>query len=144
MPGQSSYRGTCFCKTVEVEASGAPAVMAFCHCDSCRTWLSAPIHGATLWPAASVAVVKGADQLGVYKKTEASHRQFCKRCGGRVLVDHPAIGMIDVSSVVLPGLEFRPTMHVHYGEKVLPMRDGLPKFKDFPKEFGGSGETLPE
>jgi hypothetical protein len=27
---------------------------------------------------------------------------------------------------------------------VLPMRDGLPKFKDFPAEFGGSGETIPE
>jgi len=24
------------------------------------------------------------------------------------------------------------------------MKDGLPKFKDFPEEFGGSGETLPE
>jgi len=35
-------------------------------------------------------------------------------------------------------------MHVHYGEKVLAQRDGLPKFKDFPKEFGGSGDMLPE
>jgi hypothetical protein len=24
------------------------------------------------------------------------------------------------------------------------MRDGLPKLKDFPKEFGGSGEVVPE
>jgi len=24
------------------------------------------------------------------------------------------------------------------------VRDGLPKFKDFPKEFGGSGDTLAE
>jgi len=33
---------------------------------------------------------------------------------------------------------------VNYGESVLPIRDGLPKMKDFPKEMGGSGETLPE
>jgi hypothetical protein len=26
----------------------------------------------------------------------------------------------------------------------LPMRDGLPKFKDFPAEFGGSGEQIAE
>ena len=32
----------------------------------------------------------------------------------------------------------------NYEEKVLPMKDGLPKLKDFPKEIGGSGETLPE
>jgi hypothetical protein len=24
------------------------------------------------------------------------------------------------------------------------MRDGLPKFKDFPAEIGGSGEQMPE
>jgi hypothetical protein len=140
----AKYHGTCFCKTVEIEATGAPAVMAFCHCESCRTWLSAPVHGATLWPAAQVTVTKGADQLGTVKKTEASHRQFCKQCGGRVMVGHPGIGMVDVSSVVLPALSFQPSLHVHYGEKVLAMRDGLPKFKDFPKDFGGSGDMLPE
>ena len=52
--------------------------------------------------------------------------------------------MIDVFSVVLPDVAFQPTMHVHYSEKLLAMRDGLPKCKDFPKEFAGSGDTLPE
>jgi len=33
---------------------------------------------------------------------------------------------------------------VNYGETVLHMKDGLPKLKDFPKEFGGSGIDLPE
>jgi hypothetical protein len=27
---------------------------------------------------------------------------------------------------------------------VLPIRDGLPKLKDFPAEFGGSGEAMAE
>jgi hypothetical protein len=27
---------------------------------------------------------------------------------------------------------------------VMPIRDGLPKMKDVPKEMGGSGQTLPE
>jgi hypothetical protein len=40
--------------------------------------------------------------------------------------------------------KYQPTLHVHYGEKVMAVRDGLPKFKDFPKEFGGSGDTVPE
>jgi hypothetical protein len=33
---------------------------------------------------------------------------------------------------------------VHYGESVLPMRDGLPKLKDLPSEMGGSGVTMAE
>ena len=60
------------------------------------------------------------------------------------MVGHPGIGMIDVPSVSIRGLDFKPTIHVHYGEKVMPVRDGLPKFRDFPKEFGGSGEILAE
>jgi hypothetical protein len=35
-------------------------------------------------------------------------------------------------------------LHVNYAETVLPIRDGLPKLKDFPAEFGGSGETMAE
>ena len=134
----------CACGAVEVEIEGEPAVQAYCHCGSCRGWLGAPIHAAALWPTANVNVRKGADKLGLFKKTEASHRQFCTACGAPVLVRHPALGMTDVPAGTVRGLDFRPTLHVHYGEKVLAVRDGLPKFKDFPKDFGGSGDTLPE
>ena len=138
------YKARCACGAVELEITGDPAVQAYCHCDSCRSWLSAPIHAAALWPTASVKVVKGAESLGLYKRTEASHRQFCTRCGAAVLVRHPDMGMIDVPSGCVTGLTYRPTVHVNYGEKVLAVRDGLPKFRDFPKEFGGSGEMVPE
>jgi hypothetical protein len=134
----------CSCGAVQVELTGQPNVQAYCHCSSCRGWLGAPIHAATLWPTPNVKVVKGADKLGTFKRTEASHRQFCTSCGSPVLVLHPAIKMTDVPVGTIPGFAFKPTLHVHYGEKVLAVRDGLPKFKDFPKDFGGSGETLAE
>jgi len=134
----------CFCGAVEVEMSGEPAVQAYCHCSSCRGWLGAPIHAATLWPTPKVRVTKGADQLGMIAKTPASERNFCKRCGAPVLVRHPALGMTDVPAGSVRGLVYKPALHVHYGEKVLSVRDGLPKFKDFPKDFGGSGDMLPE
>jgi len=35
-------------------------------------------------------------------------------------------------------------MHINYAEAVLPLRDGLPKLRDIPMEFGGSGEVVPE
>ena len=35
-------------------------------------------------------------------------------------------------------------MHVNYESAVLPMKDGLPKLKDFPTELGGSGESVAE
>ena len=54
------------------------------------------------------------------------------------------MGMTDVYAAILPGLAFKPAFHVHYAESVLPLHDGLPKFRDMPKEVGGSGETMPE
>lgn len=134
----------CMCGQVELELSGEPAVMAYCHCSSCRGWLGAPVHAATLWPAPNVRVVKGATRLGLFKRTDASHRQFCTSCGTPVLVQHPAIGLVDVPAGGIQGLAFAPTLHVNYGEKVMAVKDGLPKFKDFPKDFGGSGDLLAE
>lgn len=140
----SSYTSRCFCGAVQVEITGEPVAQALCHCSSCRGWLGAPLHAAALWPTPNVRVVRGEDRLGVFKKTEASHRQFCTTCGSPVLVRHPALGMTDVPAGTVAGLSYQPAIHVNYGEKVLAMRDGLPKFKDFPKDFGGSGDMLPE
>jgi hypothetical protein len=47
-------------------------------------------------------------------------------------------------AATIPSLAFKPALHVHYQESVLPIRDGLPKMRDIPKEMGGSGETLAE
>jgi hypothetical protein len=97
-----------------------------------------------LWKPDAVRVTAGAEHIGTFKKTELSHRQYCKKCGGHLMTSHPPLGLVDVFAATLPTLKFSPAVHVNYAETVLPMRDGLPKLKDFPKEFGGSGEAVPE
>jgi len=52
--------------------------------------------------------------------------------------------MVDVYAATIPTFPFEPGIHVNYESTVLPMKDGLPKQKDFPAEMGGSGESLPE
>jgi hypothetical protein len=49
-----------------------------------------------------------------------------------------------VPADILPDLPFKPTAHLNYQETVLPMKDGLTKYRDFPKGAGGSGETMTE
>ena len=41
-------------------------------------------------------------------------------------------------------LKHEPALHVYYATKTIAVKDGLPKYKDMPTDFGGSGETLPE
>ena len=140
----ASYRGECFCGAVKLEVSGEPAGMGYCHCRSCRSWSGGPVNAFTLWKPEAVKIIAGADQLATFAKTPMSERQYCKKCGGHLMANHPPLGLIDVFAATLPTLPFKAGVHVNYAETVLPMRDGLPKFKDFPKEFGGSGEAVPE
>jgi len=129
---------------VKLEVSGAPEVMGYCHCRSRRSWSGGPVNAFMLWKPAAVRVTAGAEHVGMYQKTPISERQYCKKCGGHLMANHPPLGLVDVFAATLPTLEFSPAVHVNYAETVLPMRDGLPKFKDFPAEFGGSGEHIAE
>jgi hypothetical protein len=140
----TTYRGSCFCGAVEIAVTGEPAAMGYCHCRSCRHWSAGPVNAATLWKPESVKVTRGAENIVTYHMTANSHRKSCRVCGGHICNDHPVWGLIDVYAAIVPDLPYRPAFHVNYAETVLPMRDGLPKFKDFPKDFGGSGEMLPE
>ena len=140
----ATYKGECFCGTVRIEVSGEPEGMGYCHCGSCRSWSAGPVNAFTLWKPGAVRVTAGAEHIGMFQKTPVSQRQFCKQCGGHVMTNHPPLGLVDVYAATLPTLSFKPGIHVHYAETVLPMRDGLPKMKDFPKELGGSGETVAE
>ena len=139
-----SYQGTCFCGAEEVAVTGEPKAMGHCHCRSCRSWSAGPVNAFTLWPPEAVTVTKGKEHVAIYSKTELSYRQFCRLCGGHLMTCHPPLKMADVFAATIPGLPFVPQVHVNYAETVLPMRDGLPKLKDFPAEFGGSGDMVPE
>ncbi len=139
-----TYNGACFCGSVTFAATGAPVVMGYCHCEDCTTWSGAPVNAFSLWTPDSVRVTKGADNMGVYNKTEHSYRKFCKTCGGALMTEHPGFGLVDLYSSVTPDFTHVPAMHVFYASKTISMKDGLPKFQDMPAEQGGSGEMLPE
>ena len=136
--------GRCFCGAIELTVEGDPVGMGYCHCSSCRTWSAGPVNTFTLWPADMVRLTKGAEHVGSFKKTERSVRKWCTRCGGHLMTDHPHWKLVDVYAAVIPDVPFKPGVHVNYEETVLPMRDGLPKQRDFPTELGGSGELVAE
>jgi hypothetical protein len=139
-----AYTGSCFCGAVQIEATGTPEAMGYCHCNSCRSWSGGPVNAFTLWKPDAVKVMAGAEHLATFQKTPISQRHYCMKCGGHLMTNHPTLGLVDVFAATLPDLIFAPGVHVNYAETVLPMKDGLPKLKDFPQEFGGSGETIAE
>ena len=144
MSENKTYTGSCFCGAVQIAVTGEPVLTGYCHCDSCRHWSAGPVNAFTLWNPGAVKVTKGEANVGTFNKTPNSFRKWCMTCGGHVLTEHPTFSLTDVYAATIPDFSFKPAIHVNYQETVLHMKDGLPKFKDFPKEAGGSGETMPE
>jgi hypothetical protein len=140
----TTFQGKCFCGAVELTVTGQPVGAGYCHCASCRSWSAGPVNAFTLWKPEDVKVTKGAENIGVFHKTERSYRKWCKTCGGHLMTDHPEWKLVDVYAATIPDFPFKAGVHVNYAQRVLPMKDGLPKLKDFPPELGGTGETLPE
>jgi hypothetical protein len=139
-----SHVGSCFCGAVTLEVAGSPEAMGYCHCTSCRSWSGSPVNAFSLWKPQAVRIASGAEHVATFVKTWMSQRQYCRKCGGHLMTSHPALGLVDVFAATIPTLTFTPGVHVNYAETVLRMRDGLPKLKDFPAEFGGSGEMIAE
>jgi hypothetical protein len=102
------------------------------------------VNAFSLWKPEAVRVTSGTEHVTTFQKTEISQRQYCSKCGGHLMTNHPPLGLVDVFAATIPTLAFNPGVHVNYAETVLPMRDGLPKLRDFPAEFGGSGEIIAE
>ena len=140
----ASHKGACFCGAIQIEVSGDPEGMGYCHCQSCRSWSGGPVNAFSLWKPEAVSVTAGGEHLKTFAKSPGSQRQYCALCGGHLMTNHPGLGLVDVFSASLPTLNFAPGVHINYAETALPMRDGLPKMKDFPAEFGGSGEVVAE
>lgn len=138
---QNEYRGACLCGAVQIKVSGKPVANGYCHCETCRRWHAAPINHWTAWPDDAVSVEAGEALLNSYRLSEHSLRHWCTQCGAGVL-NKSNKGLTMVYAVVLEnsGLEFSPDMHVNYAARAMDVADDLPKFKDFPQAFGGSGE----
>jgi hypothetical protein len=149
MNEETKYQASCFCGDVKFTVTGQPELMAYCHCESCRRWSASPVSAFTLWKPETLEVTQGQENAEGFNKNPisgdeviVSNRVWCKTCGGHVYTEHPAMALIDVPAAVIKDLTFTPALHVHYQETVLPMDDGLPKFKDLPEEAGGSGDML--
>lgn len=139
-----TYIGRCFCGVVGLEVTGTPVAMGYCHCSDCRSWSGAPVNAFSLWKPEAVRVTTGVEHLVTFQKTRLSQRQYCAKCGGHLMTNHPPFGLVDVFAATIPTLAFIPAVHVNYAQTVLPIRDGLPKLKDFPGDLGGTGVSIEE
>src|SRR3954469_24033269 len=64
-----THKGQCFCGSVQVEVTGEPVAMGYCHCNSCRSWSGAPVNAFSLWKPEAVKFTRGAKHVATFQKT---------------------------------------------------------------------------
>jgi len=124
----ASYSGACFCGAVKVEATGEPAGMGYCHCRSCRSWSGGPVNAFTLWKPEAVKITAGRGNVATFAKTKMSERQYCKKCGGHLMTNHPTLGLVDVFAATLPRSPSRPAFMSTMPKPCCPCMTGCPSF----------------
>lgn len=141
-----TYHAQCSCGAVQLEAEGEPLVQCYCHCNSCRSKTGSPVNAPVLWSRAQVRFAAGEDTVRRYSKSGAAEGGVysCGICNGFVGVHLAGPDLFDIFAGLISDLDFKPTVHLNYENAVLRIQDGLPKMKDMPEDWGGTGAFLPE
>ena len=122
-----ALQGRCFCGAVEIEATGSPEAMGYCHCESCRSWSASPVNAFSLWKPESVRVTKGAERDRHLRQDADERAQVLQEVRRTPDGQPPAVGDGRRLSGTLPGLDFQPALHLNYAETVLPIGTGCRK-----------------
>eukprot|EP01137_Pigoraptor_chileana_P012685 Opistho-2@4423 len=152
MAAAAKFIASCLCQQTQVEMDTPPRWSVTCHCSQCRRALGGP---ATLvgYNPGDIKIIKGEYNLVSYA-TGKEERLSCRICSGKVFarLNHLNQWAVYLDTFLNPNHgpdgkldpRFKPTAHIFYTSGIIDYKDGLPKFINLPKDFGGSGETVPE
>lgn len=124
----------CDCGATRLRVRGEPIVHAYCHCSDCRDLLDVPFHTVAAWQRDQVEIDESAAWQLRQHPTLSMARAFCRECGMTVYNTN-APGWIVLSQWVLSKAmdgevpaRLRPNKHFFYAQRVVDMRDDLPKY----------------
>jgi len=160
------FEGACFCGEVKVACRGEPRSVSYCHCSICRRLSGAPFSCQALFTSEQVELtLEPGAGLNSMRTSRGVERHRCASClapvratvlGGRLSA--VPLGMITSwrgggNSSPSEGLGaaggpecLRPRHHLYYGNRVMDVRDGLPKYEGSyrPDQGKGQGILMPE
>ena len=129
-----TLKGGCQCGDVRYQISGAPVIVAICHCTMCRRANAAPAVAWAMFQEAQVTFTKRAP--AIYESSPEAKRGFCSTCGTQISFTATYIpGLIDITAGSLDRPDaVSPALH-YWDSKRLPwvrFADTLPRHAEFP------------
>lgn len=142
------YSARCRCGAVRYEVRAEPVDAKLCHCRDCQVLHGAPMQWAAIFHKRDVRFTAGAAHLRFYNAAlDRAERLLpckvaCASCatpiadeGRNMWLAFPTL--FDFGEPPRVPESFRPSCHIFYGNRVLNIDDGLPKWS------GHKGRSAP-
>ena len=128
MKGANHAKGSCHCRAVHFEVSGALSSVTACHCSQCRKqsghfWASTDVVRADL-------TIHGAENITWFQSSEKVRRGFCSQCGSSLFWDPTKRDTIAIAMGAFdPPTGARLGLHIFVADKgdYYDIGDGLPQ-----------------
>jgi len=154
------WKGKCHCGRVQYQLSRArPLATKYCHCTTCQRLHGAPFQLAAIFEKEDINFTNGVNDLGWYDSQNQSttHHLPCKvHCAYcRTPIMDEGRNMILLFPTLIEGIgteegreAFKAQCHMFYPQRVLDIRDGIPKYKglsgESPLVDEETGEEIPD
>ena len=138
--------GRCLCGDVRYEVDGPFSIATHCHCSMCRKHHGTPFATWAAAPLAGFRYTEGEDKIGRYASSPRFHRSFCRTCGSVMPEALESAGLVTCPAGNLEGnIGVEASMHMFVGSKAPwhEITDDLPRFDEFPPEFGMQATPRP-
>lgn len=127
------YVGGCLCGGVRFRVTGEASNLCYCHCESCRRAVGAPMVAWGTFAHDRFVITKG--ELAERRSSPQVVRGFCANCGTSITYGHdkrPA--EIDVTLATLDDpSQLEPEAHIWVQDKLpwVNIDDGRPAFQQY-------------
>ncbi|KAJ4308221.1 hypothetical protein N0V94_009446 [Neodidymelliopsis sp. IMI 364377] len=149
------YEANCHCGKVQYQLSRRePLDSKLCHCTTCQTQHAAPFQWAAIFHKDDINFTNGHHNLEWYDPSEKSieHKLPCKvrcsYCHSPIMDEGRNMILLFPSLIHLKTDEdkayFKPRCHMFYGQRVMDIPDGLPKWSGINNESDLIEDSPPE
>lgn len=133
------YHARCFCGAVRYRVLADPVDAKICHCGTCRSLHGAPMQWAAIFHKRDVRFTAGESRLRFFHSETGRTQRIlpckvsCALCGTPIADDGRRMWLafptlFDFGNPPQVPAPFRPSCHIFYGQRVLDVNDGLPKW----------------
>ena len=133
MTNRREVTGGCLCGDIRFKLSETPRLIEYCHCESCRKAVGAPVMA---WAGVALEQFEILDgNPGRYSSSQSVERTFCKRCGTSLTIfieEFPEEVYVSICALDDP-TAMPPGVHIWRADRLpwFETADDLPRFLQF-------------